>query len=471
MCDCWNQSCMMIQCNCSGQALNAIVITSDHYLQFKSKVFLTVGPTMKRSRADDTPPKTRSIVNHKSDKSKLKLKRKASLSAMKSLIIVSSVCLIYICIRFTFHPTHYNDMEIHNAAQQIPYSIHPIFESLNESNYYVVIENAFLYQSGKHHDYIFNRSLIYNQGGCHPAHYSFDQHQFEYLYHESRKTKSDWNSIENAILIAQNWGGSYFHFLIENYLRLSIVYHLLRSETGSNYTIIAYPLPNARAIENGLYSIYNLNLAHPLNITHFEQSKLYKINHLIVSKSSVCGNVNIEALAFWRDVFESYIQKNRINKNETEMNLLLHVRDPKKARALTNNNEIVLRMNHLLNKNLSLMYLNKTFKFDIFSYKKISIKETISKHFVADIIIAPHGAGLSNLIFTDLQRRVAVIEIHPKIYDHRQATNQCFARLAEALKLKYIPIWANSGDSLSTFRLNDMHKLTDAVLTAVHFII
>lgn len=446
-------------------------------------------------------------------------KRQQTFGCTKVVIIIIGInilCLIYIfgVINGSVstklqqeYRKEVSEMIIYQGRKHnIPYGIYPMFDSLSnniswdssidvlymnkllnfsnfsvdlndydynfgELNYYVNISNAYLYGKGKNDYFIFNKTLIYHQGGC-QSYDPFNKFTDKFLsiYHQSMKNKNV-IYIENGILIAQFWGKSYFHFLIEDYLRINIVYHLLNDDT-SKYSIIAYPRKN----DKYYYDIYdNLNL----NIVHFDETVFYSIKNLIIPKATLCGHINKKSVIFWRyNIYKPYIYNkiniNNNNLNNNNINILYHIREPKRKRSLINNDEIILTINNLIDKNLSKVFSNKnkSFKLNTFSYKDVNdIDKTIRLHFEADIIIGPHGAGLSNLIFTGFDKKIVVIEIHPKFYEKSQPINPCFARISYALQLQYIAIFANNGDCCSEFRLNQIDSLKNSIFTAVNHIL
>ena len=63
----------------------------------------------------------------------------------------------------------------------------------------------------------------------------------------------------------------------------------------------------------------------------------------------------------------------------------------------------------------------------------------------SDTIVAPHGAGLANLLWCNPETNV--VEIFSPRY-----TNDCYARLCSSLELNYVALWAT--DSIGWGYLN-----------------
>lgn len=88
---------------------------------------------------------------------------------------------------------------------------------------------------------------------------------------------------------------------------------------------------------------------------------------------------------------------------------------------------------------------------------------TGKKHYSATLIIGPHGAGLSNVIFTT---NSTVIEIHPNkgngdVSEHK--INICHQQTALRSGAKHIPIIADNGNAATPFTAP-----LDQVMVAAH---
>lgn len=74
-------------------------------------------------------------------------------------------------------------------------------------------------------------------------------------------------------------------------------------------------------------------------------------------------------------------------------------------------------------------------EFEILQLERISIREQMLIFKKANVIVSPHGAGLSNLIWC--KPGIKVVEI----FSSKQV-NDCYARLCSTIGLSYIPFWA-----------------------------
>ncbi|MCP3659861.1 MAG: glycosyltransferase family 61 protein [Bacteroidetes bacterium] len=319
---------------------------------------------------------------------------------------------------------------------------------VNTKDSFIRMQDVFIYGN---HQNIFGHQNQYNQGGCRKT--SFVKKKKFLKKYQKAFNRNSIKKIHNAILISQFWGFGHFHWLIENYLRLNLVYDLIKNKKQNNYTFLSY----SHLDDKKYYDIYHFDHLH--KIEYYNDEAIYYIKNLIIPKSIECGEVNAKSLKLWRIHYKKFILKNNYSSNKNidsdKINILFQVRKNGTKRSIINNDDLIYNIKNLINS-----YNRSKFNFQIFSYQNISFEEIINKHYYADIIIGPHGAGLSNMIFTNFKNTTSIIEIHPKVYSHKQQTNLCMNSISNILEKRYFSIYAENGNSYNSMYVS-VEKLTN----------
>ncbi|KMS94516.1 hypothetical protein BVRB_020630 [Beta vulgaris subsp. vulgaris] len=93
-----------------------------------------------------------------------------------------------------------------------------------------------------------------------------------------------------------------------------------------------------------------------------------------------------------------------------------------------------------------------------------NLLNTAVKHYNADIVIGPHGAGLSNIIFCP--DGATLIELHPRLGNEATEgphhVNGCHQRTARKSALKPIMLLEDNGTDTTKFTAN-ITRVVDAV--------
>lgn len=107
-------------------------------------------------------------------------------------------------------------------------------------------------------------------------------------------------------------------------------------------------------------------------------------------------------------------------------------RSKAKSRRVTNENE--------------LMPLLKAFNFEIVKPEDLEYHEQAQLFFNAETVVAPHGAGLTNVLFS---KECDVLELHPA-----KIMKAHYFLLCKSLNFAYTPIIGSSGDENEDFSVN-----------------
>lgn len=152
-------------------------------------------------------------------------------------------------------------------------------------------------------------------------------------------------------------------------------------------------------------------------IINKNEFKNLKAKNLIFSNLPTSpGALNPSSLSFICDRFI----KNKTTNNFTKKRIYITRRNARQGRKITNEEDLIKKL-ELLN-------------FGVYELEKLSFQEQITLFSDAEIIIAPHGAGLTNMIFCN--EGIKLIEI---LNPNFQAT--CYWILANLKKIDYYCIF------------------------------
>ncbi len=245
-------------------------------------------------------------------------------------------------------------------------------------------------------------------------------------YHKSLKVVE----IDKPSIILTSYYGinNFCHILLDQLPRLYFPSEL--------YGIDSLPTIYVDKESTGLLEKLIKHIKIPLKIDYLENGIEYKFNeaYLTAPLNHPMNNgdenlVKFIKLAFAETKFDQSSVKNRVFINR-----------PSKRRGIENKSEILSILN--------------AFKFREVELESLSISEQATLFSNTEIIVSPHGAGLSNLIFCN--KGTTVIEIFGERYG-----TPAFAILAASLGLNYIAMFDNA-DRFSIS--NAKYKMDDIIV-------
>lgn len=266
---------------------------------------------------------------------------------------------------------------------------------------------------------------IINSKGERLAEYSFGTASLM-RYHKSQNTVE---INEPSIVLTSYYGiNNFCHILLDQLPRLYF--------PSEYYGINSLPTIYVDKESNGLLERLIENSKLPLKINYLENGVNYKFSeaYLTAPLNHPINNgdeklVKFIRLAFCTQNFERPSITNR-----------LFVERPLGRRGIENKSEAISILN--------------SFGFSVVELESLTISEQAQLFASAEIVVSPHGAGLSNLIFC--QKGTTVIEIFGERYG-----TPAFAILAASLGLNYIAMFDNA-DRFSTS--NATYKMDDIVV-------
>ena len=353
------------------------------------------------------------------------------------------------------------------------------YQTSSNSEYYISFTNAYLYSDL---EFVYNESMIYkpNLKRTRPL----TQLKTSFIGIQSIGNTTVDLSKGVTIFVSQLYSDNWYHYAIQNYIRLSIIYNKLLEFTEQNNSPINILIGSddkpSNFDANELFSILNCNntiknVNQNVNIIKFSTRKVYYINKLITIKSYFHRDSQdyYKSLAnlvkFWRNEFyEHYV----INKKKYLVELLHHkqqhnvikilyqIRTPRSMRAIIDYDKLTNQIKQLINATNT---LQNQYKFELETFSAIdktdsNLSIAIEKHYLSDIVIAPHGAGITNmLLFSHLDfnnnnlmnRRKTLIEIHPKFYSPEYPYQDLYEKLSKFSGFEYYNIFADNGNCCS----------------------
>lgn len=214
----------------------------------------------------------------------------------------------------------------------------------------------------------------------------------------------------NSALIASLWPECYYHWLLEILPKLYLI-------EKSGYKIDQYIFNDIRlSFQKEFLEL--LKIPEDKIIIVNDNNHLKCENLIVTSLPGACGNC-----AKWAPDFYKQFIKNEKKENSPEK--IYISRAKAKKRNIINEKELA---ELLIKKGFTTIYS-----------EDLSINQQIELFYNAKIIVAPHGAGLSNLVFS--QKNLKVIEIMQPDY-----LQSCFEVISAIIGCEYHKFFSEEYD-------------------------
>lgn len=200
-----------------------------------------------------------------------------------------------------------------------------------------------------------------------------------------------------------------FHFVIpisRNY------YHWMFDELPFTLYTLDYDKSNlVKYIHCGQLKPYQVDMINHLNISTRSSVEWIRPKKILIPKQRhISGQPTLQVLEKIRSCCPPIRAEDEVHKRK------IYISRKRSSRALPDETEIE--------------YLLKSIGFEVLYLEDLNLATQISYFQKAEIIIAPHGAGLANLVWSNPGTRL--IELMPDNF-----YNPCFANLASILDLEY----------------------------------
>ena len=212
--------------------------------------------------------------------------------------------------------------------------------------------------------------------------------------------------IDKCGFVQSIWGENYYHFLTEE------LPNIIKLKNHDPYIplMINY---NNKYIKD-ILSICNFN---ENSFIKRDDSHLFKVKEFYFTNMSISGKPARDDLLLVQKHLETILGLD-FTQNQSLTPIGIYIKRNEHERRVLNNDEII---NHL-KKNYS--------NIEWIIFESLSMLETIKLFNVASFVIAPHGAGLTNMLFCRDSTRI--IEFMPF-----SDPNECYNHLAQMLNHKY----------------------------------
>jgi len=225
---------------------------------------------------------------------------------------------------------------------------------------------------------------------------------------------------DNPITCINSTG--FAHFLLEEVPRIL----WLRSHFP-NITLLLPISANIHIIN--ILEYLSKNKGFNFNIEKSDQQNVSVDNFVFTQEEAYSGFFSRNDLNILRDSFMSPCTR------KISVQQKIYISRSKSPRSFDNEIDVeqVLRLNG----------------FDVFYLEEMDFADQIELFNGANVIVAGHGAGLANLVWS--YPGTSIIEIFSdKVF------NDCFARICCQLNLNYIPVWAEKTEKWGKVDINNL---------------
>lgn len=253
----------------------------------------------------------------------------------------------------------------------------------------------------------------------------------EYLLNTFNQKFNNLYAIDNAAVIFGYWGKNYYHILTEeipNLIKINKYNKTLPIIMNHNETYI-----------KDILSVFKFE--NP--ILRLEKSNLYDIKSCYTTNITFSGKPSKYELELVRNYL---VDKNIFKIKKQELGVIIYrIED---ERRILNHNEM---LNYLNNKYSDIKWV---------VFHTMLFLDTIDLFSKAKIIIAPHGAGLTNMMFSPTGCNI--IELIPY-----SDPNECYYHLSSMLDHKYYCIVCEDTGKNNKKNMNIKFEYLDKVMKLI----
>jgi len=229
---------------------------------------------------------------------------------------------------------------------------------------------------------------------------------FRYLKKVLIKPKRRLLTHEKYLLAFDEWSNNHYHWINDFLPRL-----ILLAAELQNYILLLPDAPYVKNVGVKLLEYHNLN---PRSIEWIGAGKFVKVPDLtLITSVVVSGRVHDGLM----NQVQSRLSKTLLSNNPNPTRRIYISRSKAINRKVLNEEQVIS--------------LLKEYDFEVVNFEDLSIEQQIKLANSTSILVALHGAGLTNAYF--MQKETAVLEFRrDKVYH-----NQCYWHLSAALGQKY----------------------------------
>jgi len=224
--------------------------------------------------------------------------------------------------------------------------------------------------------------------------------------------------------IAQSWGQGYYHFVAENLVRLPLVLHVFEARSDAMLHI-----HSQTTFSTGLLNLIGI-------AEHRVVQGVVHADFVLFPEPVPCGNPSSVMLNLLRRTLLLRGQLGHVAKrNTSECNILLLTRQG--SRAVQNHDELSLHLSEAFRGCSVRTYTGHE-----------SIPTQLLMFQSSDIVIAPHGAGLVNIVAC--RENTLVLELMVSGND----VNLCYMAMANKLRLRHVVVTVEGATQHGVMRVD-----------------
>ena len=248
--------------------------------------------------------------------------------------------------------------------------------------------------------------------------------------------------VDTAVVIATRWGWSFYHWIIEELPRLAYVAHMLAEDP--NLQVIAHDFPENRLM-------FELLGVSADRIVAVHRNQMFFVRRLYVPPVAHCGRPALTASRHYRESLRRGLEKRGIIKNGSAMESGKGDGEEGEdgGESMLPGHVVVIQRwggRRTANQAQLLDALRGSFprlSFVQYGPEPASLETTGRVFAQARGIIAVHGAGISNVVFS--QSGAFLIEIHPRGSNQQTHPNICHQGTAEIFGVRHTLLWVREG--------------------------
>ncbi|CEO97168.1 hypothetical protein PBRA_005772 [Plasmodiophora brassicae] len=235
-----------------------------------------------------------------------------------------------------------------------------------------------------------------------------------------------------VVALLQFWAaGNYYHTMMEAVVRLAIV-HTYLIDNAAARVLVETNMPQV------WHFVLDLLGVDRGRLIEYQSDKLHAVEHLLVPTVPDCFVAHGAAQRAMRTLLREGYRRLYPNAGRGP-GVVVHARTDG-ARIVANHEELVAALKSEFGAE------------DIAEFRPgAAMPDAAGLHYAARVVVAPHGAGLANMLFMDAG--TAIVELHPPhgngwTNHGPHAVNECFAISAHRLGIRYRAIiGGGSGDT------------------------
>lgn len=198
--------------------------------------------------------------------------------------------------------------------------------------------------------------------------------------------------IDETCLVFHHFDNNHFHAIVENIPRLyTACQHPLIYDSTDNISLIF-----SRPISEASKALTKPFLPSQVIPRDVELGRNYRLKQVVISSFPVYPGMGCLPTFYLNQLYRS-IQPQRPRVRENRIYI---------------SRERAYNCRHVINE-ASLMTRLSHYGFKKYLLEEMSFEEQISLFYDAECVVAPHGAGLTNIVFSD---KIKVIELFPEPY-------------------------------------------------------